>query len=243
VPLVRGASTAFATLPLAVLLTGCVSTQATAARVRLANARVVAATEPTEVVRANPALSVGTPVLIHGRGGTAVVVSLRNDSARALTDVPISVGLIAPSGRRLYLNRSASNDYFASHVAAIGPRAGTTWVFVTRRRLAAGSVFAVAGFSVLHASVAGALPQIEVSTRAGGDEAGDVTVSIINRSAIPQDGVPVYVVAVRGGRYVAAGNATVSHLGTHGTTTLSVSLLGDPGQAALRLIALPTIFS
>lgn len=232
-----------AAVPLAVLLSGCVSTQTTAARVRLANARLVAATQPTVVLRANPEVSVGAPVLIHGRGGAAFVVSLRNDSSRALTDVPISVGVITRSGRRLYLNRSASEDYFASHVAAIGPGSATTWVFVTAQPVAPGHAFAVAGFPALHASVAGALPAIAVSTGAEDDASGRVSVSVANHSAIPQDDVPLYVVAVRGGRDVAAGNATVAHLGTHATTTLRVSLLGTPGQAALRLIALPTIFS
>jgi hypothetical protein len=240
----RGASSAWiATVPLAVLLTGCVSTQTTAARVRLANARLVAATQPTVVLRANPEVSVGTTVLIHGRAGTAVVVSLRNNSSRALTDLPISVGVITRSGRMLYLNRSASEDYFASHVPAIGSGSATTWVFVTSRRVAARRVFAVAGFPTLRSSVAGELPPIAISTRAAGDASGQVTVSVTNRSAIPQYDLPLYVVASRDGHAVAAGNATVAHLGTHGTTTLHVSLVGTPGQAALRLIALPTIFS
>jgi hypothetical protein len=171
------------------------------------------------------------------------VVSVRNDSSRPLTDVPLSVGVITRSGRKQYVNRSASNDYFASHVAAIGPHATTTWVLVTRGRLTAGRPFAIAGVPTVRSSVTAALPRIDVSARATSDEAGQVTVSVMNRSGIPQDNLPIYVLAVRGGRDVAAGHATVAHLGTNATTTLSVSLLGQPGQSALTVIALPTIFS
>lgn len=232
-----------ATLPIAVLLTGCVSTQTTAARVRLTNARLVAATQPIVVLGANPEVSVETPVVIHGRAGTAIVISLRNDSSRAVTDLPISVGAITRSGRRVYLNRAASNDYFANHIAAIGPHATTSWVYVTSRRLGFGHPFAVAGVPTVRSSVAGVLPRIDAATRGMGEASGRVTVTVTNRSRIPQDDVPIYVVGVRGGREVAAGHASVAHLGAHATTTLSVSLLGQPGQAALTVIALPTIFS
>ena len=72
---------------------------------------------------------------------------------------------------------------------------------------------------------------------------GGARLSVTNASTIPQYDLPVYVVAVRGGRDVAAGRATVPHLGTHGTTTLSVSVLGSPRGATLDVIATPTIFS
>lgn len=243
-PSVRGACLAcVAVLPVAVLLSGCVSTQTSAARVRLANARLVAATQPVEVLRANPEVRVGNPVLIRRRAGAAIVVSLRNDSSRALTDVPILVGVSGASGRKIYVNHAASEDYFASHVAAIGPHATTNWVFLTTRRVGAGHPFAVAGLATLQAPLAGALPRVDVSTRAAGEASGHLTVSVTNRSAIPQDDLPVYVVAVRAGHDVAAGQATVAQLGSHATTTLSISLLGNPGQAALRLTAVPTIFN
>ena len=67
--------------------------------------------------------------------------------------------------------------------------------------------------------------------------------TVSNRSGIPQYDLQVYAVAIRAGRDVGAGRAEVTHLGTNATTTLSVTLLGVDQGAALRLIALPTIFS
>jgi hypothetical protein len=228
----------------AVLCTGCVSTQTVAARARLVNARIRASEGVVLVTRANPAVSVGTPVVIHGRGGlSAIVVSVHNPSRRALTDLPISVAVRTRSGRVVYLNASTSADYFQSHIASIGPGAATTWVLTTGRRLPRGRVLATVGFPALRTPVAGALPRIAASSRVRGSLGAEVTVSITSDSSIPQYDLPVYAVAVRGGRYVAAGQAAVAHLGTNGTATASVPLIGDSRGASLTLLVAPTIFS
>jgi len=234
-----------ATLPVALVLTGCVSTQRIAARARLVSARELASQSTTAVTQANPDVTIGRLTLIHTHTGTAVVASLRNNTSSTLTDLPISVGIRTHGNRTVYLNRSANLDYFDSHIAAIGPRGVTTWLFTTRRRVAGGRPFATVGVSQLHASAGARLPQIDVSLRPGRSAAGGATVavSVFNRSGIPQYDLPVYAVAIRGGRDVGAGRADVTHLGTRATTTLGVTLLGESQGATLRLIALPTIFS
>jgi hypothetical protein len=238
-PSVRGLSaTLAATAPVAVLLTGCVSTQTVAARARLVDARIIASQAPTVVTRANAAVSVSMPTVIRGPAGSAIVVSLHNDSGRALTDLPISVGVRTRSGRELYLNRSANLDYFASHLAAIAAHATTTWVFTTSARLPAGKTFVTVGHAQLHPTLSRSLPSITVSVRGG----RSLAVLLVNRSTIPQYDVPVYAVALRAGREVAAGRTLVAHLGTYGTTTSSISLLGSARYDSLQLTASPTIF-
>jgi len=232
----RGWVVCVAMLPVAVILTGCVSTETIAARARLVSARTLASQSTTEVSRANPDVAIGRLALIHAQTGTAIVVPLRNDTSSTLTDLPISVGIRTAHGE-LHLNRSANLDYFQTHVAAIAPHGATDWVFTTGRRVTGGRAVATVGFPKLHASLAGELPRIEVtspSTR---------RLTVTNRSSIPQYDLPVYVVAVRAGRDVGAGRADITHLGTHATTTLNVTLLGTAKGAALRVIALPTIFS
>ena len=232
----RASAACAATLPLALVLTGCVSTQQIAARARLVSARTLASQTPIEVTRGNPSVSVGPVTVIRARAGTAIVVPLRNDTSNTLTDLPISV-TVRTARHEVYLNRSANLDYFQTHVAAIGPRASTDWVFTTDARIPAGRAVALVGLAQLHPSVARSLPLIEVSSGRGG------SVTVANGSGIPQYDLQVYAVAIRAGRDVGAGRAEVSHLGSHATTTLSVTLLGDGQGAALRLIALPTIFS
>ncbi|MGO9497310.1 MAG: hypothetical protein ACLQA5_11495 [Solirubrobacteraceae bacterium] len=225
-----------ATLQLAVVLTGCVSTQQIAARARLVSARVLASQTAIDVTRTNPDVSVGHLTVIRARTGAAVVVPLRNDASTALTDLPISVAIRTARGN-IYLNRSANLDYFQTHVAVIGPHDSTDWVFTTGARVASRRAIASVGFPQLHPRLAGGLPRIEVSPH------GTAGVTVTNRSGIPQYDLQVYVLAIRSGRDVAAGSAEVTHLGSDGTTTLSFTLLGSEQGAALRLIALPTIFS
>lgn len=225
-----------ATLPFAVILTGCVSTQQIAARARLVSARVLASQTPVEVTRTDPNLSVGRLTVIRARTGIAVVVPLRNDTPTTLTDLPISVAIRTARGN-MYLNHSANLDYFQTHVAAIGPHDSTDWVFTTGRRVASGRAIATVGFPQLHPRLAGGPPRIELSPH------GTAGVTVTNRSGIPQYDLQVYVLAIRSGREVAAGRTEVTHLGSDGTTTLSFTLLGSEQGAALRLIALPTIFS
>jgi hypothetical protein len=232
----RMSAACVATLPVAVALTGCVSTQRIAARARLVSARTLASQNATEVTRANPDVTVGRPALIHAQSGTAIVVPLRNNTSSTLTDLPISVGVRTPH-RELNLNRSANLDYFETHVAVVAPHGETEWVFTTRRRVTRGRAVAIVGSPQLHPTVAGDLPRIDVSSR------GSAHLTVSNRSAVPQYDLQVYAVAVRAGRYVGAGRAEVSHLGTGASTTLSISLVGESQRATLRLIALPTIFS
>jgi hypothetical protein len=243
----RRVSAAFAvTAPVAVLLTGCVSTQTVASRARLVDARIIASQSQTEVTQANPSVSVEPPVLIRAPGADAIVVSVRNDSARPATDLPISVGVRTPSGRTAYLNRSTALGYFDSHIASIGSRATTTWVFVTGAHIPPGRVFTTVGLAQLHPSLSRSLPSVAVSLRATQPERDDgvtLELSILNRSAIPQYYLPIYAVALRGDREVAAGRTTITHIGTHGTTTSTLELLGSPHYDSLHLIASPTIFN
>jgi hypothetical protein len=234
-----------ATAPVAVLLTGCVSTQTVASRARLVDARILASQSQTEVTQANPAVRVGAPAVIRTRAGGAIVVAVRNDSARQLTDLPISVGVRASSGRVTYLNRSATLDYFESHIAAIGPDASTSWVFTTGSQIPRGRAFATVGLSQLYPSLGRELPSVTVSLRAMGSKTGGLGLEllIVNRSAVPQYDLPVYAIALRNGREVAAGRTAVAHLGTRGTTTSTLSLLGSSHYDSLRLIASPTIFN
>ena len=235
-----------ATAPVAVLLSGCVSTQTVAARARLVDARILASQSPIEVTQANPSVTVSAPVVIREHNATAIVVTLHNESARVVTDLPISVGVRTHSGRKKYLNSSADIGYFESHVASIGSKATTTWVFVIGASIPPGRVFATVGVAQLRPSLSRSLPSVAVSLRATQPEHGDqvtVNVSVLNRSTIPQYYLPIFAVALRGNREVAAGRTTLAHIGTHANTTLTVSLLGSSRYDSLRLLATPTIFN
>jgi hypothetical protein len=233
-----------AALALAVLapaaLAGCVSTQRLDERARLRATRLLASRAPTLVTQAAPQVRVGPLAVLRAGGATAVVVTLRNVSDRALTDLPISVGY-ARSGRRVYLNRRAGLDYFQTHVPAIAARGRVRWVLTTRRRLPRGArPFALVGAPAAAVAHSAALPAL-VATAARRWRGG-LAVRVRNASDVPQYGLPLYAFAVRGGRYLAAGRATLAHLGTRATATVRLRLVGAARGAAVSVEALPTIF-
>jgi hypothetical protein len=222
-------------------LAGCDSTQRQSARAKLSATRLLTARRPLRVTRADSAVRVGRVELVHRQGGAAIVVELRNRTTAPLTDLPISVGLESRHGR-VYLNGRGGMSYFESHVAAVAAGAATTWVF-TAPHLAhpAGRPFAVVGAPV-HPPISssGGLPRISATSVS--KLGPTVRVAVHNDAGFPQYGLQVYAFARRGARYVAAGRRTVEHLGSNGSATVSLRLIGSTHGAALSVEAEPTIF-
>lgn len=240
----RSASGCLMTAALALtVLTGCDSTQQQAARARLKAARFLASATPTVVRDRNANVSVLAVTLVHGSGGAAIAVRLRNDATRPLNDLPISVGIVHPGGRRTYLNASPGSYYFETHLASIAARGSLTWVFTTTRRLpAAATPFALVGSKPsLPPTRVRALPRIDVTPAGSPIGAPQLKLTVTNASAVPQYQLQVYALGLAGGRYVAAGRRTISHLGTGSTQTLAVPLIRDRPPTSIELEALPTM--
>ncbi len=218
-------------------LAGCVSTQQKNTRAKLVAERTLGGRRPLQLGRPSRDVRVVGVSLVRGRHGGALVVELRNRGSEALTDVPIAVGVHGRDGRRVPLNRGRGLAWFQTHVPAIGAGEQTTWIFSTRRVLPGGRPYAVAGAA---SPAGGALPQIAAQTARSGR--GAVRVSLVNDSDVPQYGAQVYAVVRSHGRVVAAGKATVRHLGTREHASARVALTGAPGRHTVRVHALPTIF-
>lgn len=219
-------------------LSGCVSTQDKNARAKLVAARELASRRAQRAAGREPRLRVTAAALVRGRGATVVVVTLRSSAATALTDVPIAVGVRGRDGRRTRLNAARGLDWFQTHVPAVGAGETTTWVFLTRRALAPG----LRAWARLGAArgTADALPQ--VAARPAGRGARRRARVALTNGDVPQYGLQVYALVQRDGRYVAAGKASVRHLGSGERATTGVALVGDPGRRPVRVHAAPTIF-
>jgi hypothetical protein len=221
---------------------------------QLNSARIRASELQTRVMAPGTAARVTRVALIADEGQTAFVVRVRNLGDRPVSDLPISVGVRVGHGRRIYVNaRSALEySYFGSHLPLM-TRGGTlTWVYTTGRRLPAHSTpFAIVGGSPSPpVRSGGSPPVIRVSRLAAGGRAGSgsphgpgrMALALQNTSSIPQYQLPVYAFAERAGRYVAAGTVTIPHLGSQGSRTTKLELLGTLGRARVQLEAPPTIF-
>jgi hypothetical protein len=222
----------------AVLLAGCVTTQDRNARAKLSAERQIAAREPLRLGASNAEVDIAGAALVRARGRTAVVVDLRSRARTPLTDLPIAVGVRTRGGKTLALNGGRDLDWFETHVAALAPGTTTTWVFTARRRVPAGArAYAQVGVpSAKPGSRAASLPRLQAEDLDGG------RVRVRNRSDIPQVDLPVYAVARAGGRYVAAGRASIPKLSGDSEATVAVPLVGARNAPQIQVHVLPTIF-
>jgi len=227
-----------------IAVAGCATTQQEAVRLQLNSARIRASEDPTKVAVAGRTLRVKSVTLVRGPSGSAIVVALHNPGRRAVSDLPISVGVRKGAARERPLNVRSPLElsYFDAHVPVIAAGRTVTWVYATSRRTPAGArPYALVGArpSVLAPRVS--TPPVISASGAQNATSARVAVTLHNRSSIPQYQLQVYVVARHGRRYVAAGALTVAHLGGGGGRTVEVPLLGHPARGRLELEALPTI--
>jgi hypothetical protein len=222
----------------AVLLAGCVTTQDRNTRAKLSAERQIAARTPLRLGARNTEVEVVRSALVRTRGATAVVVELRSRARTPLTDLPIAVGVRTRGGKTPALNGGRNLDWFETHVAALAPGATTTWVFTARRRVPAGArAYARVGVPLTKpTSQASALPHLQASNLGRG------RVRVRNDSDIPQVDLPVYAVARVGGRYVAAGRASIPKLSGNDEATVAVPLVGARDTPQTQVHVLPTIF-
>jgi hypothetical protein len=234
-----------AAVTLVAFTAACDSTEQKAARAHVQAARIIASQSPLLVRRADPRLQILKVTLIRRGARLAVAVRLRNRISHPLNDVPISVG-VHDGGRTIYLNRAAGLDYFQAHVAEIPARTAVTWVLAMHaRRGLVGSPFAVAGRERAPAiTTAVSIPRIR-AVLAGSKvrrRADTIRVTVTNLSAVPQYQLQVFALAPGPRTYSAVGSASVPHLGTGSSTTMSIGLIGDPRRTPIEVEALPTLF-
>jgi hypothetical protein len=224
-------------------VTGCVSTQTKNSRTLLVNARTLDSQSALRVTRINPDVAVTSVGLIRSPRGTAIAVALHNRATRALSDLPISVGVLQGRIRR-YLNRRANLPYYDTHIPSIAPGARAIWVLPVHRALpSAATPFAEVGVARQPMSTsARALPQIDAVLRPGVTGRGP-HVRVTNTTGVPQYDLQVYAVGIRAGHFLAAGRASAPTLDGGAQTSLRLDLIGRARGTQLWLSAPATIFN
>jgi hypothetical protein len=241
----RSAKPAFTALGagvVAVGLAGCVTTQEKNSWLLLRNARTLAEQIAVRVTTENPLVRVKGIEIVRGRRADALVVSVANLGPQPLTDLPISIGVIAHRAAPVYLNGRANIDYYDTHVPAIPAHATTSWVLPGIRTVPAGRLFARVGVARDPSSTTvAALPRIGAGQLTG-TSADRLRVRLSNDSSLPQYTVQVYAVAVRHGTAVGAGRTALFELSGGSQATVGLTLAGRETGAELELYAPPTIF-
>lgn len=225
-------------------LTGCQSTQSRSAELEEHGEKTLLAESGLKIGKESAEVKVVGSDLLTDENGSAVVVSLRNDSDRDLSEVPILIDVRDAKGRSVYRNDIPGIEPALAAVPYIPAHGEVEWVH--DQVLVTGKPKTVEVEVGADAEpYSGEVPAIEVSEPelAGDPVSGiEATGDVVNRTGKDQGRLLLYVVARKGGEAVAAGRGAIEHLKT-GTKPLQydVFFIGDPRGAALELTAFPTL--
>ena len=221
-------------------VSGCATTQDANKRASIQADRTLASRKALVLNGTDPTVQVVRTSVVPGNHGSAIVVVLRNRGDASVSDLPIEVGRRGGDP----FNARPNVPYFQSHAPAIAAGAETTWVYVTKEKIGSGPVYARIGEQPALAPKARDVPELDVSDASShrGKGGSAVVAEVSNSTGIPQYGLDVYAVARRGGRYVAAGRASLTHLGVDQKAELTLNLIGDAKGSQIQIYAPPTLF-
>lgn len=192
----------------------------------------------------NRSVRVSQTTLLSSGGRGAVAVRLSSSSAHAQTKVPVLIEVKGKAGRVLYSNQPGGTDPKLQRISLLRPHASAWWVNdqVLVNQTSTGVTVRVgtgAGPGSHNASAAPAVRVTHVVARPG---ASTVSGELVNEGSRTEREVPVFAVALRGGKVVAAGRALVPRLeGRRGASArFQIALVGDATKAKIELTAVPS---
>ena len=218
-------------------LSGCESTQEKSARLEKAAHHTRLAERGLSIAKASADVSVLGAVLVHGAEGAAAVVTLRNDSAHALRDVPIAITVKNAGGSTVFQNNAPGLEAALTSLGSLPAHGLATWV--DDQVPASGAPASVSAIAGVSPAVNGALPEIEVTGVRPSEESGSATAAgtVRNRSTVAQQSLVVYVVARRAGRVVAAGRAILPEVAPGAAVPFQAFLVGSSAGTKLEASA------
>jgi hypothetical protein len=188
---------------------------------------------------ANRDVRVGRAVLVRGGGTLAAVVELRNRGPRAQAGVPLLIDVRDARGKSVYRNDLQGLQPALQHAGLVPGRGRVWWVddqllgvtTASRVRARVGRGRALAGAPRV------ALRGLGYRTDSDGTY---LTGRVINRTGRLLRDVPVYAVALRRGRVVAAGRALVAKAPPTGRPgRFRLIFVGNPKGAHVEISVAP----
>jgi hypothetical protein len=225
-------------------LTACQSTQSRSAELEKEGATTLLADTGLKIERKNDDVTVTSADLLTDAYGSAVVVRLHSSSGQDLIDVPILIDVRDAKGKSVYRNDIPGIEHALASIPYIPAGGDAEWVhdqvLATHEPKSVKVTVGVGG-----KSYDGPLPDIEVSApKLEGDPVSGIeaTGNVVNRTGEDQGRLLVYIVALKGGKVVAAGRGAIEHLKA-GAKSLhyDVFFIGDPTGAQLDLSSFPAL--
>jgi hypothetical protein len=225
---------------LALTLTGCESNVERSARLAKLAHHQRRAESGLSISRPSAVVKVVRTAVVHGAEGTAVVVTVRNNSPHALRDVPIAITVKDASGAKLFQNNGRGLEAALTSLSSLAPHGEATWVDdQVQLSGTPASASAIVGEAP---AASGPLPQVSVLGVHPSEEGGTVGAAgtVLNRSSITQQGLVIDVVARRGATILAAGRAVLPEVTAGASAPFQASLVGTPTGGKLEAGAAPT---
>ncbi len=228
---------------LTVTAAACESTEQESAKLAGEDHQTVPSEAKLNLGAVNHSVRVSDVTLLSSSGRTAVAVRLTGTSTAAQVNVPLRVSVTGAGGTALYTNDAGGLEPALQRVALLAPGRAEWWVD--------DQVLITKPASAAHVSVgtgtparSGPIPALSTSGVELGQQDGLSVISgeLVNHSSRTQNDVPVFAVAVRAGKVVAAGRAIVETLPGGSTTParFQIFLVGNPAGASVELTAIPT---
>jgi hypothetical protein len=226
-----------------VALAGCESTADKSARIAAEGKKAVQASG-TLKIRRSADLRVARAVVVRGEGGAvAAAVEVRNRGARAQRDVPVLIDVRDAHGTSLYKNDQVGLQPALQRLASVGARR-TAWWVNDQVTVAAAPRRVRARVGAAPSASARAIPRVRLrGVHWESDATGRyLSGTVVNPVARVLRDVPIFAVALKGRRVVAAGRALVPKLPANGTrkqVVFRLFFVGDPRGARVQLTVAP----
>jgi hypothetical protein len=224
---------------LAVTASACESTESESAKIgRQAGAAEVASSLKLGAI--NEGVHVSDVTALSGGGRKAVAVKLSSTSSRAQSEVPLLVEVKDKSGKVVYSNATGAEPLL-QRVTLVPAHKSIWWVDDEVLTSQAASTARVTVGTGKHAHGGVRASALSAKATATQDETGSLSGELSNHTGKTQSGVPVFAVALRGGKIVAAGRSVVATLPAHSSSpaTFNIPLVGNASGAKIELTALP----
>jgi hypothetical protein len=234
---------AIALAGVALVVTGCESTQDKSARIG-AELGPVTQEKGLKITEQSKEVEVVSSALLSDENGSAVVVRLHNRSNEDLVGVPIAIDVLDVKGRSVYRNNSPGIEPALAAVPFIPAGGETEWVH--DQILATGAPAKVEvkvgeggePFSGTQPRISVSDPKLEGDPYSGVLAGGNVE----NQSGEDLDRLLLYAVATKGGKVVAAGRGAIEPFKSKPKPVpYNIYFIGDPGGAEVTIAKFPSL--
>jgi hypothetical protein len=230
----------------AVAVSACQSSQAKNAALAKTGATILKEEKGLTVSQTSSSVKVLNTAVLSDSNGSAVVVTLKNESARPLMNVPIAINVKDAKGKSVFKNDDPGLEKTLTSVPQILPNQTVDWV--DDQILATGTPKTVdVKVGVSQDTLPPNPPQVEATPpKLKNDPYSGLQVegTVKNDSNVQQIALTLFAVARKGDKIVAAGRGGIKTIAPNGgTRPYHIYFIGNPKGAKVTVTAPPSTFN